>query len=149
MSKTTKPEDLQKVLSDYLENYVEDITEDVEDTTDTLTKEAVQELKQTSPRGQGSRSKPYYKGWTRQRGKENRGRYTEILLPTKYGKRIRPESPGASPRLPPNPPSAAGRSGRCLPAFWKNGLRGRCPGRSAVLPFSSRAPSPFRNGTRD
>lgn len=76
MSKTTKPEDLQKVLSDYLENYVEDITEDVEDTTDTLTKEAVQELKQTSPKGQGSRNKPYYKGWTRQKGKENRGRYT-------------------------------------------------------------------------
>ncbi|MEI3391031.1 MAG: hypothetical protein V8R30_05280 [Clostridia bacterium] len=45
MSKTIKPENLQKVLSDYLENYVEDITEDVEDTTDTLTKEAVQELK--------------------------------------------------------------------------------------------------------
>lgn len=76
MSKTTKPENLQKVLSDYLENYVEDITEDVEDTTDTLTKEAVQELKQTSPKRQGSRDKPYHKGWTRQKGKENRGRYT-------------------------------------------------------------------------
>lgn len=76
MSKTIKPDDLQKALREYLENYVEDITEDVKDTTDTITKEAVQEIKQTSPRGNESRNKPYYKGWTRQKGKENKGRYT-------------------------------------------------------------------------
>ena len=76
MSKITKPEDLQKVLNEYLEDYVEDIQEGVEETTDTLTKEAVQEIKQTSPRGKGSREKPYYKGWTKQKGKTNKGRYT-------------------------------------------------------------------------
>ncbi len=76
MLDSIKPEELQKVLREYLEDYVEDITEGVEETTDTLTKEAVKELKQTSPRGKGTREKPYYKGWTRQKGKVNRGRYT-------------------------------------------------------------------------
>ena len=76
MSNSVKPENLQNVLKDYLENYVEDITEDVADTTDTLTKEAVQEIKQTSPRGNGTREKPYWKGWTKQKGRINRGRYT-------------------------------------------------------------------------
>ena len=36
MSKTIKPEGLQKALSEYLENYVEDIQEDVEDMLDLL-----------------------------------------------------------------------------------------------------------------
>ena len=38
-------------------NYVEDITEDVGEVTDSLTKEAVEELKQKSPRGKGTRNK--------------------------------------------------------------------------------------------
>lgn len=76
MSNTIKPEDLQKSIAEYLEDYVEDIQEDVEETTNSLTKEAVNELKQTSPRRQGTRQNPYYKGWTKQIGKTNRGRYT-------------------------------------------------------------------------
>lgn len=76
MSKTIKVEDLSKVLNDYLEDYVENIQEDVEETTDTLTKEAVEELKQTSPKGKGKRDKPYYKGWTKQKNKKNKGKYT-------------------------------------------------------------------------
>lgn len=76
MSKSIKPEELQEVLNDYLENYLEDITEGVEETTDTTTKEAVQEIRKTSPRGKGTRDKPYYKGWTKQKGKMNRGNYT-------------------------------------------------------------------------
>lgn len=76
MSNSIKPENLQKTLSEYLENYVEDITEGVENTTNDITKEAVKEIKQNSPRGKGSREKPYWKGWTRQKGKVNRGRYT-------------------------------------------------------------------------
>lgn len=76
MSNSIKQEELQEVLKDYLENYVEDITEGVEDTTDTVTKEAVKELKESSPKGKGRREKPYYKGWTKQKGKINRGRYT-------------------------------------------------------------------------
>ena len=76
MSNTIKPEDLQKALNEYLEDYVEDIQEGVEETTDTLTKEAVQEIKLTSPKGKGTRDKPYHKGWKKQKGKENKGRYT-------------------------------------------------------------------------
>lgn len=76
MSKAIMPENLQKMLKEYLEDYVEDIEDGVQETTDAITKEAVQELKQTSPRGKGSREKPYYKGWTKQKGKTNKGRYT-------------------------------------------------------------------------
>lgn len=76
MSNTIKPEDLQKALTEYLEDYVEDIQDGVEETTNSLTQEAVDELKRTSPRGQGTRQNPYYKGWTKQKGKVNRGRYT-------------------------------------------------------------------------
>ena len=76
MSNNIKPEELQKVLNNYLENYVEDINEDVQETTDTITKEAVQEIKQTSPRGKGTRKNPYYKGWTKQKGKVSKGKYT-------------------------------------------------------------------------
>ena len=76
MSSTIKAEDLQKELSKYLESYVEDIEDDVEITTDTLTKEAVQDLKKTSPRQRGTREKPYWKGWTKQTSTRNKGRYT-------------------------------------------------------------------------
>ena len=76
ISNSIKSEDLQKAVEEYLTEYVEDIEEGVKDTTDTLTKEAVKDLKQESPRGQGTRDKPYYKGWTRQKGKTNKGRYT-------------------------------------------------------------------------
>lgn len=75
MSKTIKADEIQKAISDYLESYAEDITEDVKETTDTTTKEAVKELQETSPKGKGSRSKPYHKGWTKQKGKENKGKY--------------------------------------------------------------------------
>ena len=76
MSNSIKPEDLQNALKEYLEDYIEDITEGVEEKTDTLTKEAVAELKQESPKGKGTREKPYHKGWTKQKGKENKGKYT-------------------------------------------------------------------------
>lgn len=76
MSSNIKPESLEKVLKDYLENYYEDTIDGVVEETDNITKEAVKEIKQTSPRGKGSRDKPYYKGWTRQKGKENKGKYT-------------------------------------------------------------------------
>ncbi len=76
MSNSIKPEELNKVLNEYLEDYVEDIEDGVIDTTNTITKEAVSELKQASPRGKGTREKPYYKGWTKQKGKMNNGKYT-------------------------------------------------------------------------
>lgn len=76
MSKNIKAEELSNAVNKFLKDYVEDIEEDVKDTTNEVTKEAVKEIKQNSPRGKGSREKPYWKGWTRQKGKVNRGRYT-------------------------------------------------------------------------
>lgn len=58
-----KPDELQKVVMDYLENYKENIDEEVIETVDEVTKQARDELKQTSPRGKGSRANPYHKGW--------------------------------------------------------------------------------------
>lgn len=75
MSKKIKPEDLQKEIMDCLENYVEDIEKETEDVTDSITKEAVEEIKQTSPRGHSGRENPYWKGWRKQTGKINKGRY--------------------------------------------------------------------------
>lgn len=63
MSKTIEPSELQKAVMDYLENYKEDIDEDVEESTDIITKEAKQELIQTSPRSGIARGTKYYKGW--------------------------------------------------------------------------------------
>lgn len=75
MAKGIKPEKLSEQLKTYLEEYVEDITEGVEKETDSVTKEAVKEIKSTSPKGYGKRKTPYYKGWTRQKGKERKGRF--------------------------------------------------------------------------
>lgn len=69
MPKTIKVDDLQNTIIEYLEDYVENIEDDVVEITDNITKEAVNELKRNSPRGEGTRKNPYYKGWTRQTGK--------------------------------------------------------------------------------
>lgn len=77
-----KPDELQKAVMDYLENYVEDIQEDVEESTDIITKEAKQELIQTSPRGGIARGTKYYKGWAIKIGAKTRKknyRFTKII----------------------------------------------------------------------
>lgn len=76
MANKVKPENLKKVLMEYLEDYVEDIEDDVRETTDEITKQAVEEIRKTSPKGKGTRKQPYHKGWTKQKGKINKGRYT-------------------------------------------------------------------------
>lgn len=76
MSKAIKPDELQEVIMKALTEYEEDIEEGVKETTNITTEEAVKEIKETSPKGKGSRKKPYYKGWSRQKGKENKGKYT-------------------------------------------------------------------------
>ena len=76
MSKSIKTEELESTLKQYLNEYEENIEEDVKETTNTITKEAVKEIKKTSPRRKGSRKNPYYKGWTKQVAKQNKGKYT-------------------------------------------------------------------------
>lgn len=74
-----KPDELQKAVMDYLENYKEDIDEDVIETVDEITKKARNELKQTSPRGKGTRSNPYYKGWAIKLSKRRSGVYHKVI----------------------------------------------------------------------
>ena len=74
-----KPDELQKAVMDYLENYKEDIDEDVIETVDEITKKARDELKQTSPRGKGTRSNPYYKGWAIKLSKRRSGVYHKVI----------------------------------------------------------------------
>jgi len=64
---------------DYLENYKEDIDEDVIETVDEITKKARDELKQNSPRGKGTRSNPYYKGWAIKLNKKRSGVYHKVI----------------------------------------------------------------------
>ena len=79
MSKTVKPEDLQNVLKDYLENYKEAIDEDVVEVTDEITKQAKQELVNTSPKGKGKRNTPYYRGWAIKLSKRRTGEYHKVI----------------------------------------------------------------------
>ena len=82
MSKTIKPEGLQKALTEYLENYVEDIQNDVEETTDSITKEAKEELIRTSPKSGLARNTKYNKGWAIKNGARTRKksyRYTKVV----------------------------------------------------------------------
>jgi len=82
MSKSIEPSELQKAVMDYLENYVEDIQEDVEESTDIVTKEAKQELIQTSPKSGLARNTKYYKGWTIKIGARTRKKsykYTKVI----------------------------------------------------------------------
>ncbi|MEE0929593.1 MAG: HK97 gp10 family phage protein [Acutalibacteraceae bacterium] len=79
MSKEVKPDDLTKVVMDYLTQYKEAIDEDVIDTVDEITRKAKEELKETSPRGKGSRANPYYRGWAVKLSKRKTGVYHKVV----------------------------------------------------------------------
>lgn len=79
MSKSIKPEDLQKTLLNYLEKYKEDIDEEVVETVDEITKKAKEELTQTSPRGKGNRKDPYHRGWAVKLSKKRTGVYHKVI----------------------------------------------------------------------
>ena len=79
MSKTIKASDLEKEVMKYLQEYKEDIEEEVIETVDEVTKKARDELKQTSPRGKGSRTNPYYKGWAIKLSKKRTGVYHKVI----------------------------------------------------------------------
>ena len=74
-----KPEELNKVVMDYLKDYEEDIDEEVVEVVDEVTRKAKDELKQTSPRGEGSRTNPYYKGWAVKLSKKRTGVYHKVI----------------------------------------------------------------------
>lgn len=74
-----KPDELKRAVNDYLQNYKEDIDEDVVEVVDEVTKQAKDELKQTSPRGKGTRKNPYYKGWAVKLSKRKTGVYHKVI----------------------------------------------------------------------
>lgn len=80
MAKTkVQPSEVSTAIMNYLYNYKEDIDEEVVECTDKVTKEAKQELIQTSPRGKGSRQNPYYKGWTVKLGTRGKSKYQKVI----------------------------------------------------------------------
>lgn len=72
MSKSVKIDSLSKEISKALESYSDDISEIVENVANDVGKEAVSELKETSPKKSGS----YANGWTLKKGKSSRNRYS-------------------------------------------------------------------------
>ena len=84
MSSSIKVENLPKEVMKYLTDYVEDIEEGVEEVTDKVCKEAVTELKQTSPKRQGKRKNLYYKGWNSKKEKKGRKYTRKIHNKTNY-----------------------------------------------------------------
>ena len=79
MSNKVSPSDMSKVLNDFLMNYCEDIQEDVEECVDKITKEARDELKETSPRGKGNRANPYHTGWSVKLQKKGKNQYHKVV----------------------------------------------------------------------
>lgn len=74
-----KPEELQKVVMNYLQSYKENIEEDVQQTADEITNKAKQELKQTSPRSGVARNTKYYRGWAIKLKSNKNNRYTKVI----------------------------------------------------------------------
>lgn len=82
MSSSIKIENLEKEVMKYLEDYVEDIEDDVKETTDSVTKDAKEKLKQTSPKSGIARNTKYYKGWAVKNGAKTRKgshKYTKVI----------------------------------------------------------------------
>ena len=72
MSKSIKVDDLSKEIMKALESYSDDISEVVEEVSNNVGKEAVNELKETSPKKRGS----YAKGWKLKKDKLGKKRYS-------------------------------------------------------------------------
>ncbi len=71
MSKTIKIDSLAKEITEALENYADDISETVEEVANEVGKEAVDEIKQTSPKKRGN----YAKGWKLKKDKLGKEKY--------------------------------------------------------------------------
>jgi len=71
MSKAIKIDSLAKEIAKALESYADDISEVVEEVSNEVGKEAVDEIKQTSPKKHGN----YAKGWKLKKDKSGKGKY--------------------------------------------------------------------------
>ena len=71
--------DLSNEIEKYLNKYVEDIHDQVVEVTENLTKQAVDDLINSSPRGKGRRGRPYYKGWESKIKIKGKQKYHRII----------------------------------------------------------------------
>lgn len=72
MSKTIKADVLTKEIAKALEDYEDDISEAVEEVSNKIGKEAVEEIKQKSPKKRGN----YTKGWSLKKDKLGKNKYS-------------------------------------------------------------------------
>lgn len=72
MSKVVKIDSLTKEIVNALENYTDDITEIVEEVSNKIGKEAVDEIKKTSPKKRGD----YARGWSLKKDKLGKSKYS-------------------------------------------------------------------------
>lgn len=72
--------DISSEISKYLNQYTEDIHDKVVEITEELSEKAVQDLKETSPRGKGkSRAKPYWQGWESKIKIKGKNKYHRVV----------------------------------------------------------------------
>lgn len=71
MSKTIKADQLTKELTKALESYSDDISEVVEEVSNNVGKEAIEEIKQLSPKKRGN----YSKGWSLKKDQLGKSKY--------------------------------------------------------------------------
>lgn len=79
MSKKVKVESLEQELNTFLKSYKKAVDEDVVQVTDKVTKEAINELKTTSPRRKGTKTNPYWRGWASKLKKRSSNNYTKVI----------------------------------------------------------------------
>lgn len=79
MSEKINPNELQKAVNEYLQAYAEDIEEEVKESIDEISQKAKEELIQTSPKGKGSRTKPYHTGWSIKVSKNRKNKYHKVV----------------------------------------------------------------------
>lgn len=78
-SEKVNVKELSNAIMDYLNNYSEDIHDEVVEVTEDITKKAILELKETSPRGKGSRAKPYHLGWESKIKIKGKNKYHRVI----------------------------------------------------------------------
>ena len=71
--------DLKDTIMEYLNDYAEEIHDDVVKITEETTKKAIDELKETSPRGKGKRATPYHLGWDTKIQIKGKNKYHRVI----------------------------------------------------------------------
>lgn len=79
MSRKIEINQFEDALKEYLEQYKENVEEEVERTTNSVTKNAINELKENSPKSGRNRENPYNEGWSIKTPKKGKVRYVRVI----------------------------------------------------------------------